>query len=60
MNAETITLQDCIENYEYKDTSVIINDGKIVGFSKENSPYTAQETTGTINNITMLFVCILA
>ena len=36
MNAETITLQDCIENYEYKDTSVIINDGKIVGFSKEN------------------------
>ena len=41
MNAETITLQDCIENYQYKDEAVVLNDGQVIGFRKENSPYTA-------------------
>ena len=60
MNAETITLQDCIENYEYKDTSVVINDGKIVGFSKENSPYTAQETKGaTQQHLYVIYIPII-
>lgn len=32
---DNITLVDCVELYEYKNTRVIINDGKIVGFEEE-------------------------
>lgn len=34
MNLEVITIQDCIDMFEKKGMSVIINDGKIVGFEK--------------------------
>jgi hypothetical protein len=30
-----VTIQDCIDMQEYKNKSVIINDGKVIGFEKE-------------------------
>lgn len=33
---ETITIEDCIDMYEKKDKIVIINDGKVKGFEKED------------------------
>lgn len=35
MNLEVITIQDCIDMYDKKGQSTIINDGKIVGFYPE-------------------------
>ena len=35
MNMETITLQDCIENYEMKGQASVINDGQVLGFEQE-------------------------
>ncbi len=35
MNKDTITLQDCIDMFEKKDMSVVINDGKVVDFISE-------------------------
>lgn len=34
MNMENITLEDCLENYERKGKTTIINDGKVVGFEE--------------------------
>lgn len=34
MNMETITLQDCIDNYEKKDQAAVINDGQVLGFEQ--------------------------
>ena len=34
---ESLTLQDCLDKY-YKNQTVLINDGKIVGFENEYSP----------------------
>nr|DAI20881.1 MAG TPA: hypothetical protein [Bacteriophage sp.] len=34
MNMETITLQDCIENYEMKGQASVINDGQVLGFEQ--------------------------
>ena len=36
INAVAITIDDCIVMYEYKNETTIINDGKIIGFEKEN------------------------
>lgn len=33
MNLETITVQDCIDMYKKKRQAVIINDGKVKGFT---------------------------
>lgn len=35
MNLEAITIQDCIDMYEKKGQSIIINDGKVFGFISE-------------------------
>lgn len=32
LNLEAVTVEDCINNYEYKDRAVILNDGKVIGF----------------------------
>lgn len=37
INLEAITLQDCIDMYTYKHKAVVINDGKVKGFVKEES-----------------------
>lgn len=31
---DAVTLEDCIELYEKKDTTTVINDGKITSFEK--------------------------
>lgn len=36
MNREKITIQDCIEMREMKGQTVILNDGKVMGFEDEN------------------------
>ncbi|MFR2680309.1 MAG: hypothetical protein ACLTAH_06635 [Lachnospira pectinoschiza] len=35
INMVNITVGDCIELFERKNTRVIINDGKIIGFEEE-------------------------
>lgn len=35
MDMNQVTIQDCIDMQEYKNKSVIINDGKVIGFEKE-------------------------
>lgn len=32
MNADMITVQDCIDMYQYKNLTVVIENGHIVGF----------------------------
>lgn len=32
MNYEAVTVQDCIDNYEKRNKSTVINDGQVVGF----------------------------
>lgn len=34
MNMEEITLDDCLDNFEKKNKTTIINDGKVVGFEE--------------------------
>ena len=34
MNYEEITIGDCIEQFTYKNQAVVVNDGKVVGFVK--------------------------
>ena len=35
VNIDTVTLVDCLELFKYKNTRVILNDGKIIGFEEE-------------------------
>lgn len=35
INMNNITVDDCIKLFEYKNTRVIINDGKVTGFKEE-------------------------
>ena len=35
INLERVTVEDCLDNYKYKDVVVLINDGKIVNFKTE-------------------------
>ena len=37
INLEAITIQDCIDMYTYKHKAVVINDGKVKGFVKEDT-----------------------
>lgn len=32
MNYEAVTVQDCIDNYEKRNKSVVIKDGQVIGF----------------------------
>lgn len=41
MNAEAITIQDCMEIHYMKGQSAIINDGKLIGFQEEIPTQTA-------------------
>ena len=38
MNKEKVTVQDCVEMQEMKNQSVILNDGKVVGFEENPKP----------------------
>lgn len=35
MNSEVITIQDCLDMYEKKCQTTVINDGQVVGFISE-------------------------
>lgn len=35
INMDNITVNDCIELFEYKNTRVVINDGNVIGFKEE-------------------------
>lgn len=35
INMDNITVGDCIELFEYKNTRVVINDGNVIGFEEE-------------------------
>lgn len=41
INSDVVTIQDCIENYVFKNRRVILNDGKVIDF-EENSLSTEQ------------------
>lgn len=38
MNKEKVTVQDCVEMQEMKNQSVVLNDGKVVGFEENPKP----------------------
>lgn len=40
MNLEVITIQGCIDMFDLKDQSAIINDGKVMGFKGKENPHT--------------------
>jgi hypothetical protein len=35
INLERVTIEDCLDNYKYKNKVVLINDGKIVEIKTE-------------------------
>ena len=35
INMDNITVNDCIELFEYKNIRVVINDGNVIGFKEE-------------------------
>lgn len=41
INLERVTIEDCLDNYKYKDVVVLINDGRIVNFKTEKRNSTA-------------------
>lgn len=46
MNLETVTLQDCIENYNFKGQRTIIRNGKLIGFQQEEIPTQTANPSG--------------
>ena len=40
INLEEVTIEDCLDNYRYKNVVVLINDGQIVGFKTEKEKST--------------------
>lgn len=41
MNLQTVTVGDCLDMYDKKGQSTIINDGKVIGFQQEIPTQTA-------------------
>ena len=35
MNLETVTIEDCLDAYEKRGMTAIINDGKLLGFNEK-------------------------
>lgn len=46
MNLEAVTLQDCLDNYNFKGQCAILNDGKIIGFQQEEIPTQTANPSG--------------
>lgn len=38
INLDAVTIQDCLDNYTYKNKAAILNDGKILGFEEKTLP----------------------
>lgn len=39
ISLERVTIEDCLDNYKYKDVVVLINDGQIVNFKTEKEKH---------------------
>lgn len=35
INYDEVTIEDCLEQFEYKNRTVVINDGKVMRFLKD-------------------------
>lgn len=46
MNLETITIQDCLDNYNFKGQCAILNNGKLIGFQQEEIPTQTANPSG--------------
>lgn len=46
MNLEAITIQDCIDMYDLKNQAVILNDGKVIGFTEKEIPTQTANPSG--------------
>lgn len=46
MNLETATIGDCLDNYKFKGRCAILNDGKLIGFQKEEIPTQTANPSG--------------
>ena len=42
INLDRVTIEDCLDNYNYKDVVVLINDGKIINFKTEQRKSTTR------------------
>lgn len=38
LNLERVTIEDCIEMYEFKNQYAVVNDGVLTGFEQEKIP----------------------
>lgn len=46
MNLEVATIQDCIDMYDLKNQAVILNDGKVIGFTEKEIPTQTANPSG--------------
>lgn len=46
MRLETVSIQDCIDIHDMKGQATVINDGKVMGFEKENIPTQTANPSG--------------
>lgn len=46
MNLETATLQNCLDNYNFKGQAAILNAGKLIGFQQEEIPTQTANPSG--------------
>ena len=46
MNLQTVSMQDCLDNYNFKGHAAILNDGKLIGFQQEEIPTQTANPSG--------------
>lgn len=46
MVLQTLTIQDCLDNYRVKGQCAILNDGKLIGFQQEEIPTQTANPSG--------------
>lgn len=46
MNLETVSLRDCLDNYNFKGQCAILNNGKLIGFQQEEIPTQTANPSG--------------
>ena len=63
MRKSVVTIQDCLDMASLKDMRVVLNDGRVVGFRKEESPRDTDQSnprTSSNNNIRYAIYCMVA
>lgn len=46
INYDVVTIQDCSENYRFKNKTVFLGDGKVLGFQQEEIPTQTANPSG--------------